>query len=234
MTTDGSAVAEERTVPATVPDERPWRDRKRLLWLLGLVVLLLPLGGWEGFRATGAPVFLWMGPIWILVVIPVLDWVVGEDRSNAPESAMAQLEASRYYRWCTWLYLPLQFAGLVWATWIVSTTRLGWAGFLGWAFTVGAVGGIGIANAHELGHKRDDLERHSDHHANPTRRYQTLRHFDDAPQLPSGYGLMLGLAYMPPLWRTVMDKRVLALYGGDVTKANVQPSKRAKLLAKYR
>jgi alkane 1-monooxygenase len=79
-----------------------------------------------------------------------------------------------------------------------------------------------------------NLERHSDHHANPTRRYQTLRHFDDAPQLPSGYGLMLGMAYMPPLWRKVMDKRVLALYGGDITKANIHPPKRAKLLAKYR
>ena len=38
------------------------------------------------------------------------------------------------------------------------------------------------------------LQRHSDHHAHPTRRYQALRHFDDSPQLPSGYGLMLGLA----------------------------------------
>jgi alkane 1-monooxygenase len=30
------------------------------------------------------------------------------------------------------------------------------------------------------------LERHSDHHANPLRRYQSLRHFDEAPQLPNG------------------------------------------------
>jgi alkane 1-monooxygenase len=45
---------------------------------------------------------------------------------------------------------------------------------------------------------------------------------------------MLGMAYMPPLWRKVMDKRVLALYGGDITKANIHPPKRAKLLAKYR
>jgi alkane 1-monooxygenase len=77
------------------------------------------------------------------------------------------------------------------------------------------------------------LERHSDHHAHPTRRYQTLRHFDESPQLPSGYGLMLGLAYIPPLWRWVMDKRVLAVYDGDVTKANIQPSKREKVLARY-
>jgi alkane 1-monooxygenase len=77
------------------------------------------------------------------------------------------------------------------------------------------------------------LQRHSDHHANPTRRYQALRHFDDSPQLPAGYAAMILLAYFPPLWRRVMDKRVLAHYGGDVTLANIQPRKREKLLAKY-
>lgn len=388
MTTTTTIQEEPRT-------EQPWRDRKRLLWLLGLAVPLLPFGGWHLFRSTGLSVFLWMGPIWILGVIPLLDWIVGEDRSNAPESAMEHLEQNHFYRWCTYLYLPLQFAGLVWGTWVVSHYSLSWSEVLGFATTIGAVGGIGIANAHELGHKRDDLERwlsrvvlaqtfyghfyvehnrghhsrvatpedpassrlgesfwaflprtvagglrsgwglekgrlarhdtgpwsvhnkilqawamsvalfgtligvfgvkvvpflviqavfgfsllevvnylehygllrqklangryercmprhswnsnhvasnvflynlerHSDHHANPTRRYQMLRHFEEAPQLPSGYGLMLGIAYIPPLWRKVMDKRVLAMYDGDVTKANIQPSKRGKVLAKY-
>jgi alkane 1-monooxygenase len=77
------------------------------------------------------------------------------------------------------------------------------------------------------------LQRHSDHHANPTRRYQALRHFEDSPQLPAGYAAMILLAYFPPLWRRVMDKRVMAHYGGDLTLANVQPRKRAKLVAKY-
>ena len=77
------------------------------------------------------------------------------------------------------------------------------------------------------------LQRHSDHHANPTRRYQALRHFDESPQLPSGYATMILLAYFPPLWRKVMDHRVLAHYSGDVTLANIQPSKRAKVLARY-
>jgi alkane 1-monooxygenase len=77
------------------------------------------------------------------------------------------------------------------------------------------------------------LQRHSDHHANPTRRYQALRHFEDSPQLPAGYAAMIVLCYFPPLWRRVMDRRVLAHYGGDVTLANIQPSKRAKILAKY-
>ncbi|MGB5411350.1 MAG: alkane 1-monooxygenase, partial [Woeseiaceae bacterium] len=55
------------------------------------------------------------------------------------------------------------------------------------------------------------LERHSDHHANPLRRYQSLRHYDDVPTLPNGYFGMYMLAYFPPLWFKVMDKRLLAL-----------------------
>ena len=77
------------------------------------------------------------------------------------------------------------------------------------------------------------LQRHSDHHANPTRRYQTLRSMDGAPNLPSGYASMIGLAYFPPLWRKVMDHRVLEHFDGDITKANIQPSKRAKILAAH-
>ena len=65
------------------------------------------------------------------------------------------------------------------------------------------------------------------------RRYQVLRSFDEAPQLPSGYAAMMVVAYIPPLWRRVMDKRVLAHYDGDITRANIQPSKRDKILARY-
>ncbi|MBU2489238.1 MAG: alkane 1-monooxygenase [Proteobacteria bacterium] len=53
-----------------------------------------------------------------------------------------------------------------------------------------------------------NLQRHSDHHFRPNRRYQVLRHFDESPQLPTGYSGMLLLAAVPPLWRTVMDHRV--------------------------
>jgi len=76
------------------------------------------------------------------------------------------------------------------------------------------------------------LQRHSDHHARPTRCYQALRS-DLAPELPSGYPLCFTLAYVPPLWRAVMDKRVLAVYGGDITRVNIQPSKRAAILARH-
>lgn len=385
------------TITATVDGaEVRWKDHKRHLWLLGLVVPLLPFGAARWVDYPPAAQALWfMGPIWILVMIPLLDRIFGEDRTNPPDWAVPQLGDDRYYRWCTYLYLPLQYGALIYACWVVANFDLTWWQAFGYALTVGTVGGVAINTAHELGHKQPkverflakvalaqtgyghfyvehnrghhnrvatpedpassrlgesfwaflprtvvgsarsawgleakrlrgqgkrvwsldndvltawafsvvlfatllavfglrilpflviqavfgfsllevvnylehygllrqkdangryercnpqhswnsnhvasnvilyNLERHSDHHAHPTRRYQALRHFEESPQLPSGYGLMLGLAYVPPLWRAVMDKRVLAHYGGDVTLANIHPRKREKVLARY-
>lgn len=57
------------------------------------------------------------------------------------------------------------------------------------------------------------LQRHSDHHAFPKRRYAILRHQPDSPQLPGGYAAMFVLALVPPLWKRVVDPRVLAFRG---------------------
>lgn len=385
-----------KTLTTTVDGtEVRWRDKKRYLWTLGLIVPLLPFGAANWVRDSGWAGFWFAGPVFILVVIPLVDWIFGTDRSNPPEWAVDQLAEDRFYRWCTYFFLPIQYAGLVFACWVVSTKGLSLVDQLGYALTVGTVAGVAINTAHELGHKsvkverrlakvalaqsgyghfyvehnrghhnrvatpedpassrlgetfweflprtvvgsarsawelesrrlraqgkkvwstdndvltawsmtvvlfagltavfgwkvlpflvvqavfgfsllevvnylehygllrQQDangryercqpehswnsnhvasnvvlyqLERHSDHHAHPTRRYQALRHFDDSPQLPSGYGLMLGLAYLPPVWRRVMDHRVLAHYDGDVTRANLHPRKRDALIAKY-
>ena len=77
------------------------------------------------------------------------------------------------------------------------------------------------------------LQRHSDHHANPTRRYQALRDFEQSPVLPTGYAGMIVLAIVPAVWRRVMDPRVLAHFDGDLSRANLSPRKRDKILAKY-
>ena len=373
-----------------------WRDRKRYLWLLGLVVPMLLFAGWGLVNLTGLALFWWMGPIVVYVVIPSLDLVIGDDTSNAPEEALAWLEQDRYYRWVTYLFLPIQFAAWFTGFWLI--TRHGGLSIVdsvGVAVTLAMLNGIAINTAHELGHKKEHLERwfarialapcgyghffiehnrghhvrvatpedpassrlgesfwrfwprtvagsvrngwrlertrlrrmekpvwslrndvlnawamtvalwavtfalfgigvwpylllqavlafslleavnylehyglrrgslpngrfervsprhswnsnhlttnlflyhlqrHSDHHANPTRRYQSLRHFEESPQLPAGYAAMILLAYVPPLWRRVMDKRVLAHYGGDVTQANIAPHARGRVLARY-
>jgi alkane 1-monooxygenase len=382
---------------AVAGGERPdWRDRKRYLWLLGTVVPLFMFVGWGLVNLTGLGLFWWIGPMVVYVFIPLLDLLIGDDASNAPEEVVAWLEQDRYYRWITYLFLPLQFLTLFVGLWLMTRNGgLPVVDRLGIATTLGMLNGVAINTAHELGHKKEHLERwfarialapcgyghffiehnrghhvrvatlddpassrlgesfwrfwprtvggsvqngwrlekkrlrrmgkgtwtlrndvlnawvmtvvlwsalvalfgvgvlpylllqavlalslleavnylehygllrqmtpngryervtprhswnnnhlttnlflyhlqrHSDHHANPTRRYQALRHFDDSPQLPAGYAAMILLAYFPPLWRRVMDKRVLAHYGGDVTLANIQPGKRAKILARY-
>jgi alkane 1-monooxygenase len=64
------------------------------------------------------------------------------------------------------------------------------------------------------------LQRHSDHHVHAERRYHLLRHFDEAPQLPSGYMGMLVLSYFPPLFFRVMNPRLLAQVAGDLGRVN--------------
>jgi alkane 1-monooxygenase len=355
---------------------------------------LLPFAGVTQHAVTGAAGWLWIGPLVILGIVPLVDWTVGRDVANPPDEAIRALEADRYYRWLTYLFLPLQYAGLLLAMHYLATAGLTLVEQLGLAVTVGFVGGLGINTAHELGHKKaalerwlskvalaqtfyghfhiehnrghhvrvatpDDpassrlgesffrfwprtvagslasawrlearrlarrgqhpfrlgndvlnawllsgglwaalvgwlgphilpwlvvqalvgitlleavnylehygllrervgpagaeryerveprhswnsnnvatnvllyhLQRHSDHHAHPTRRYQALRDAPEAPVLPTGYAGMILLALVPPLWRRVMDVRVAAHYGGDLSRANVQPGQRERL-----
>ncbi|MBN0971692.1 MULTISPECIES: alkane 1-monooxygenase [Gordonia] len=400
--------------PFTADDSAAeWKDRKRHLWLLGLIPptsIFLAMGLVAGFNAIGhgfdvvSPVWWWIGPLLVYVLLPILDVFFGPDGSNPPEELMEQLENDKYYRYCTYVYIPFQLASLVMACYLWTADDLSWLGIdgglglaskIGLALSIGAMGGIGINTAHELGHKKDDLERwlskitlaqtfyghfyiehnrghhvrvatpedpassrfgesfwrflprsvwgsltssvelerkrleragkpfwhpsndvlnawamsivlwgaltaifgweilpflviqavygfslletvnylehygllrqktrtgryerctpehswnsdhictniflyhlqrHSDHHANPTRRYQTLRSFDGAPNLPSGYASMITLAYFPPIWRRVMDKRVLDHYDGDVERINIAPHRRERVLAEH-
>ena len=79
------------------------------------------------------------------------------------------------------------------------------------------------------------LERHSDHHTNPLRRYQSLRHFENLPRLPNGYFGMYMLAYVPWLWFKDMDKRLMALphVDGDLDKVNIDSAAHPSIFLKW-
>jgi alkane 1-monooxygenase len=383
---------EDDGIEAIAPD---WHDGKRYAWLLGLVVPLVPFIAWGLVEATGLGVFWWFGPAFIFGVMPLMDKIGGDDTSNPPESVIKWLENDHYYRWCTYLFIPIQYAATIFAAYMWAQGDLSTIAAIGLAVSLGCTNGIAIADAHELGHKRESLEkwlarialapsfyghfmiehnrghhvrvstpedpassrmgesfyrflprtvsgslksawhleadrlrragkspftlkndiinawalsvvlwagliigfgpsiipflllqaviafsllevvnyiehygllrqkredgryerceprhswnanlvasnvflyhlqRHSDHHAHPLRRYQVLRHFDDAPTLSTGYAGMIVLAVLPPLYFRVMDPRVVAHYGGDVTKANINPQARKRILKKY-
>lgn len=384
--------------PTMPPVSVPWHDPKRHLWLLGTAMPALPFLAIAGHRWTGLGGWLWLGPLVILVVIPVVDWLGTEDRTNPPDALIRTLEADPYYRWVVMLFLPLQYAGFLLGFRYLAGEALSVTDRVGLAVTLGFIGGLGINVAHELGHRRERLERwlsrvalapscyghfqvehnrghhvrvatpddpasarlgesfwaflprtvigslgsawalererfrrrgvhpyrvsnevftallltaalwgaiiwwlgaavlpylvlqaivgiglleavnylqhygllrqsvagpdgarlervaprhswnsnrvatnvtlyhlqrHSDHHAHPSRHYQSLRDDAEAPVLPTGYAGMILLALVPPLWRRVMDPRVVAHYGGDVRLANLHPRQREPLLRRF-
>ncbi len=390
-----SSAATHESLPLDELAPATWHDGKRYAWLLGLYVPFMPFFAWVWVQITGWGIFWFLGPAVVFGLFPVLDLIIGVDAQNPPDSVIKWLEQDRYYRWCTYLYIPVQYAGLVFACWMWSSGELSTIESIGLALTVAMVSGIGINTAHELGHKRASLERwlskvalaqsayghffiehnrghhvrvatpedpassrlgesfyeflprtvigslssawhlekvrlgrmkkstftlhndilnawamsillfgglaivfgpvalpylaiqavlgfcllevvnylehyglrrerredgryertrpehswnsnnvasnvllyhlqrHSDHHANPTRRYQALRHVDEAPQLPTGYAGMIIAAVIPPLWKATMDRRVLEHYKDDVLRANIHPRVRARVLARY-
>ena len=146
---------------ATAPEPMTaaWHDPKRYLWLLGLVVPLIPFIAWGIVELTGLGIGWWFGPFMVFGIIPALDQLIGKDAENPPDSAIKWLEGDRYYRWCTYLFLPLQFASLIFACAMWSSGELSFVESLGLAISVAMVGGIAINTAHELGHKRKLSER---------------------------------------------------------------------------
>lgn len=53
-----------------------------------------------------------------------------------------------------------------------------------------------------------ELTRHSDHHFKSSKKYQVLECHDDSPQMPFGYPTSMVMSLLPPLWFSVMNKRV--------------------------
>ena len=372
-----------------------WTDSKRYLWLLGALTITLPLHAAWLALSTGWHIFWWFGPIFVFTIIPLADYLIGDDTSNPPDDIVATLEKERYYRRIVYLATFAEYVSFFGAMWIVASYPLVWYDYAGFALSLGAATGVSINTAHELGHKTDrferwlakitlapvayghffvehnrghhvrvataadpasarygesfwaflprtvsgsiasawrlekhrlerlgtspwtwrnevlhawamtavlwgamialygvkavpflliqaiygasllevvnylehyglgrkqlasgryercqpqhswnsnrvvtnlflyQLQRHADHHANPTRSFQALRHFGDAPQLPSGYATMIMLAYVPPLWFRVMNPRVVAHYRGNMVQSNIRPAIRERVLAEF-
>ena len=134
-------------------------DRKRRLWAMSVFYPLQPLLGIGLHAITG-------NELWILLLVlltyglaPVIDWLLGEDRNNPPEAIVTQLDRDPYYRWLTYIVVPLHYVSLIGAAWYAATQSLsGWA-VLGLAIVAGLTSGLAINTGHELGHKNSRLEK---------------------------------------------------------------------------
>jgi len=136
-----------------------YTDRKRHWWLLSVVWPLIPFTGIAAHLVTGRQIALGLPLVISYVLMPLLDFFIGNDRNNPDEAVVRQLEDDRYYRVLTWLTVPLHFIALIGCAWWVGTHDLSWWAVLMFAYVTGAGSGLGINTAHELGHKHTRLEQ---------------------------------------------------------------------------
>ncbi|TFV55203.1 alkane 1-monooxygenase [Mycobacterium sp. PS03-16] len=139
-----------------------WRDPKRYLWLFAAIVPTMVSISWFLVTVSGSGAFWWTAPVIAFVIIPVLDRLIGMDATNAPDGALAWLEHDPFYRWVTYLFLPSQYLSLLFACWLWAGG--GWLSMslsdkIGLMVTVGIIGGVAITTAHELGHRRERIEK---------------------------------------------------------------------------
>lgn len=134
--------------------EALWKILKKYTYLL---VFVVPLGTLAGLVLGGSWTFL--VPIVAWVIIPIMDLIIGEDRSNYTPDEEKAMDGELYYRLITWLYVPAHYASLGYGIWLAAQghwTTMEWVGNLwGLAFQ----GGITIMVAHELGHKQNAFEK---------------------------------------------------------------------------
>ncbi len=371
QTTDGSRVE--------------YRDGKRWLWLFSVFSPSMPLISALLLAWTGSPLFSLLPIAVYFGLVPLLDWLIGEDENNPPEAVIEQLSEDQFYRFLLFASVPVFYASFLASLWAIATLDLPLWASIALVTGAGVASGAGLTVGHELGHKQNradqwgakiinaltgyghfciehnrghhimvatpedpasarlgesvyrfalrelpgtavrgwtmererllkkgmgfwvwkndllqgyavtiamaaalvwalgwivlpfiilhhfigwlqltlanyvehygllraklpsgryepcqphhswntnhiasnlmlfHLQRHSDHHANPLRPYQSLRNFKELPRLPSGYPGCYKLALIAPLWFRVMDKKVMQWAGGDSAKANVDP-----------
>jgi alkane 1-monooxygenase len=133
---------------------------------MGAIIPLIPMAMWGLYALTGSTLSWFFGPFFVYVLIPTFDLLAGLDPNNPPEELIEAIEEDRYYRWVTYAFLPLQLVGLIWGAYLLGGGTL--PGIedpltvvqkIGLATGLGMVAGIGINTAHELGHKKEHMER---------------------------------------------------------------------------
>ena len=144
----------------SLPRPSAFRDRKRLGWLLSVIGPGLAVIG-TAAHSLGASSQLWyFVPLLMFYVgVPLLDALLGEDRTNPPEDQLDRLEADPYYRRILYATLPALWASMLFNCVFLATHDLPLASWIATVLATGAVLGFGLNLSHELGHKQDRLAR---------------------------------------------------------------------------
>ena len=127
------------TAPIPTPPAPPYRDRKRYAWLLSVLVPCIVGMGPVLMMVSGDVRALWIPVIFFYVLAPLLDWMMGEDLSNPPESAVPALDADPYYRRVTYALVPVLWVSFIFSAWFIVHYQLPPHGVVAMVFTASVV-----------------------------------------------------------------------------------------------
>jgi alkane 1-monooxygenase len=143
------------------PTPQPtYTDKKRFAWLLSVAGPAIALVGTVAVSSFEVNHWILFFPlVFYYFFVPLLDFLIGEDTSNPPESSIEDLEADAYYRWITYATIPILWIAVIFNCIFLCTFSLNPFEWLATVMTTGSVLGFGLNVSHELGHKLQTVPR---------------------------------------------------------------------------
>ncbi|WP_262690920.1 alkane 1-monooxygenase [Kordiimonas aestuarii] len=152
-------MVDQQTAVSAANTGAEWRDSKRYLWPLPVLLSAIPLVAWWLYAQTGNEWTLWLSPIFFYVLIPIVEIAFGEDTSNPPRDAIPFLRDDPFYRWSAFAALPAAYIVWVIGAWYVAVMDLNWSAYMAVTIANGLMGAGALNTAHEVGHRRDKTSK---------------------------------------------------------------------------
>ena len=147
-------------VDTGLPPTPLYIDKKRYAWLFSVIGPGLSLVGPVSVSMFDVGTWVLFFPlVFFYVFIPLLDFWIGEDTSNPPESEVKALESDGYYRAITYATIPVLWVAVIFNCIFLCTHTLSIWEWLATVIITGSVLGFGLNVSHELGHKLGTLPR---------------------------------------------------------------------------
>ncbi len=133
---------------------------KRWYWLAALMLPIVPLSAYGLYYAGGEnPLFMAFPLLYLFVLVPIIDAIVGGDPHNPPEDVVPAMSDDHFYDYAAYVTIPAHFFLFFTTVWIVGAEALPFWAIILLAIGVGSINGNLINIAHELGHKTDHRNR---------------------------------------------------------------------------
>lgn len=143
-----------------IPPTPLYFDKKRYAWLFSVIGPGLSLVGTVAVSFYDIGTWILFFPlVFFYVFVPLLDFWVGEDTNNPPESEVPKLERDGYYRAITYATIPILWVAVIFNCIFLCTHTLSIWEWLATVISTGSVLGFGLNVSHELGHKLGTVPR---------------------------------------------------------------------------